>query len=56
MKCKKCGCEVEHEGEDLCNFCSSLKMYADEYAKDMASIYRAEHFSAKQTEDYWKKR
>lgn len=27
-----------------------------ECRKEMASVYRAEHFSPKQTEEYWKKR
>jgi len=30
--------------------------YLKEYEKDMASIYRAKHFTAKQTEEYWMNR
>lgn len=55
-KCKKCGSEVEHEGEELCNSCFRDKAYSEEYSKDIASMHRTKNFSAKQTEDYWRKK
>ena len=55
MKCKRCE-KDEAKYDGLCISCSRDDEYAKEYSKDVASIFRAEHLSPKQIEDFWRKK